>query len=93
MISKNAMINGHRTSLRLEQSLWDAVDDICRREDLTVHQFFTLIDNQRQGNSRTSAVRSFVVDYIRALVPKNGAQRKDTALLILSEKKSDRHVA
>ena len=93
MICKNVKINGHRTSLRLEQSILDAVDDICRREDITVHQLFTLIDNRRQGNNRTSAVRSFVVDYLRALVPKNGAQRKDTALSILSDKTSGRHAA
>ncbi len=93
MICKNVKIKGHRTSLRLEQSIWDTVDDICRREDITVHQLFTLIDNRRQGNNRTSAVRSFVVGYLRALVPKNGAQRKDTALSILSDKTSGRHAA
>ncbi len=93
MIIKNVRINGHRTSLRLEQAIWDVVDDICRREDITVHQLFTLIDYRRQGNSRTSAVRSFVVDYLRALVPKNGAQRKDTALSILSDKTSGHHAA
>ena len=93
MISKNVTINGRRTSLRLEQVIWDAVDDICQLEDLTVHQLFTMIDYHRYGDSRTSAVRSFVVGYLRALVPKNGAQRKDTALSILSDKTSGRHAA
>ncbi len=93
MICKNVKIKGHRTSLRLEQVIWDAVDDISRREDLTVHQLLTLIDNRRQGNTRTSAVRSFVVGYLRALVPKNGPQRKDTALSILSDKTSGHHAA
>ena len=93
MIIKNVKIKGHRTSLRLEQVIWDAVDDICRREDLTVHQLFTLIDNRRQGNSRTSAVRSFVVGYLRALAPMKGAQQKGTAFSILSDKTSGRHAA
>ncbi len=93
MICKNVKIKGHRTSLRLEQVIWDAVDDICRREDLTVHQLLTLIDNRRQGNSRTSAVRSFVVGYLLNLVPKNGVLRKDTAVSILSYKTSVRPTA
>ncbi|MDA0305830.1 MAG: ribbon-helix-helix domain-containing protein [Proteobacteria bacterium] len=93
MISKNVMINGQRTSLRLEQEIWGAVDDTCQREDLTVHQLFTLIDAHRHGVSRTSAVRSFVVGYLRALAPMNGTQRKGSALSILSEKISGRHMA
>ena len=93
MITKNVKIKGHRTSLRLEQAIWDAVDDICRREDITVHQLFTLIDNRRQGNNRTSAVRCFVVDYLLNFVPKNGVLRKDTAFSILSDKTSVRLTA
>ncbi len=93
MICKNATINGHRTSLRLEQVIWDTVDDICLREGLTVHQLFTWIDNHRYGDSRTSAVRSFVVDYLRVLAPMNGDQQQGIALSILSKKISDPHAA
>ncbi|NQU59064.1 MAG: ribbon-helix-helix domain-containing protein [Rhodospirillales bacterium] len=93
MISKNVTINGRRTSLRLEEEIWNAVDDTCQREGLSVHQLFTLIDTHRHGVSRTSAVRSFIVGYLRALAPMNGTQRKGIALSILSEKISGRHAA
>jgi|TARA_Y100000294_G_scaffold166739_1_gene175322 predicted DNA-binding ribbon-helix-helix protein len=93
MINKNVTINGHRTSIRLEQIIWDTVDDICRSEDLTVNQLFTLIDNHRHDVSRKSAVRSFVVDYLRAMTSLNGAQRKDRALSMHSEKPASHQAA
>ena len=91
--SKNVTINGHRTSIRLEQTIWDALDEICQREGLTVHQLCALIEDHRQGSSRTSAVRTFVVSYLRALVSENSLQRKKIIPSILSEKISDLHAA
>ena len=35
--SMNIMVGGHRTSMRLEPSMWDALEDIARREGLTAH--------------------------------------------------------
>ena len=86
LLCKNVTINGHRTSLRLEQTIWDAFNEICQREGLTVHQLFALIENHRQGSSRTSAVRTFIVNYLRAQVSKNNLHRKVNLSLILSEK-------
>lgn len=90
MISKNVTINGRRTSLRLEESIWATVDDICQREGLTIHQLFTLIENRRQGTSRTSAVRTFIVGYLRAMASENGPHRKGIVSSILSEELSGR---
>ena len=86
LLCKNVTINGHRTSLRLEQTFWDSFNEICQREELTVHQLFALIENHRQVSSRTSAVRTFIVNYLRAQVSKNNLHRKVNLSLILSEK-------
>jgi len=65
LISKNVTINGRRTSLRLEGDIWEALGEICSRENLTVHQLCTVIDQRCYGSSRTSAIRAFIVTYFR----------------------------
>ncbi len=83
LISRNVTINGHRTSLRLEQALWDAVGDICDKEGLTLHELITLIDHRRNKISRTSAVRTFIVTYLLALATEKSRLRKGTVSSIL----------
>lgn len=65
LISRNVTVDGRRTSLRLERASWLALEDICKFENLTLHVLCSMIEKQRQGSSRTSAVRAFVVSYFR----------------------------
>ena len=90
LISKNVTINGRRTSLRLEQTSWEAMGDICKCEGLTLHDLCSLIENHRNGASRTSAVRAFIVTYYRNLAAESGSLQKGTAAAILPELASRR---
>ena len=66
LVSGNVTIAGHRTSLRLEPEMWDALKDVCTRERLSIHEVCTRIDARRQdGTSLTAAVRTFMVTYYR----------------------------
>ena len=85
LISKNVTINGRRTSLRLEQASWEAIADICECEGLTLHELCPLIEGRRDGASRTSTVRAFIVTYFRTVVAEYGALRRGTASSILPE--------
>ncbi len=85
LVSKNVTINGRRTSLRLERASWEALDDICKCEKLTMHELCTLIDNSRHGSSRTSAVRAFIVIYFRTLTREHGALPEGTASVVLPQ--------
>ena len=84
--SGNVTINGHRTSLRLEEEFWDGLSDICEREGLSVHELCSQIDLHRHGSSRTSAVRAFIVTYFRAAAGNSGAGRSHRARTGLIEK-------
>ena len=90
LISKNVTINGRRTSLRLEQASWEGLNDICQCEGLTLHELCSLIETRRQGASRTSAVRAFIITYFRTVVAEYGALQKGTASIILPELASRR---
>lgn len=65
LISKNVTIRGRRTSLRLEEEIWEALRDICRHESVNIHELCTMIEERRGQSSRTSTVRAFVVTYLR----------------------------
>jgi predicted DNA-binding ribbon-helix-helix protein len=62
---KNITINGRRTGIRIEPEMWDALEEICRRENTTPHQFATKIAKRTKGNL-TSALRVAVLQYFRS---------------------------
>lgn len=64
--SRNLVTSQGRTSIRLEDSLWTAFDEICRQVGMNKREFSLLVDHNRpDGVSFTSAIRIFVVDYLR----------------------------
>ncbi|WP_245636752.1 ribbon-helix-helix domain-containing protein [Azospirillum thiophilum] len=86
--SQNIMIGGHRTSMRLEPSMWDALEDIGRRECLTVNRLCTQIKERIEEQARrrgitpeetdvtlTSAVRVFIAAYYRRACTEDGHMR------------------
>ncbi|TCS63510.1 ribbon-helix-helix domain-containing protein [Varunaivibrio sulfuroxidans] len=70
--NRNVTIDGRRTSLRLEEDVWDAFEEICDRENLSVHELCTLIDHNRYNSSRTAAVRAFILSYFRNAATDSG---------------------
>tara|TARA_B100000315_G_scaffold186829_1_gene176355 strand:- start:6962 stop:7255 length:294 start_codon:yes stop_codon:yes gene_type:complete len=69
-VRKNVTIHGHRTSMSLEKAIWSGLEEICEREDVTFNQLCSLIDRSRVTTSRTSAVRTFIVNYYRYIADK-----------------------
>ena len=63
LVTRNVVVKGHRTSLRLEAELWDALFEICAREKKILNQLCTMIDAQRDTATLTSAVRTYIVRY------------------------------
>jgi predicted DNA-binding ribbon-helix-helix protein len=52
--------------------MWDALAEICRREDMSLHEICTLIDARRQASSLTAAIRVFALTYFRAAATEDG---------------------
>ncbi len=67
MITRNVVVNGKRTTIRLEMAVWDAFDEMCAREGLSRHELCTRIENARRGANRAQAVRATVVNYYRVV--------------------------
>lgn len=86
--SMNIMLDGHRTSMRLEPSIWTALEEIAGRERMTINDVCSRIknrldeQNRRKGTATdssdvtlTSAVRTFIVSYFRNAQTEDGHLR------------------
>ena len=73
LVSRNIMIDGHRTSVRLEPEMWDGLREICRRERISLHQVCTSVAQKKEDEtSLTAAIRVYVMFYYRMAATEDG---------------------
>jgi len=82
IIKRSVVINGHKTSVSLEQPFWNIVREIAQAEQKTVSALLRQIDEARSHANLSSAVRIFVLEHVRAelaarLRPMTGASSPD----------------
>jgi acyl-CoA thioester hydrolase len=65
---RSVVVAGHRTSVSLERVFWESLREIARAQDKTVNQLIGEIDQGRGGNL-SSAIRVFVLNWLRAHPP------------------------
>jgi len=74
--SRNLVVDGRRTSMRLEDTMWDALLEIATRESLCVGDLCTSISRVNAGTlNLTSAVRTFIAAYFRESATEEGHLR------------------
>jgi predicted DNA-binding ribbon-helix-helix protein len=61
------VVNGHITSISLEDQFWTALKEIATSRDKTVSELVSIIDAGRHSSNLSSAVRLFILDYYRRL--------------------------
>lgn len=68
---RSITIAGHRTSISLEPSFWDALNDIARAQGKSVNEIVRKIDAAR-GNapadklSLSAAIRVYLIEHFRS---------------------------
>jgi predicted DNA-binding ribbon-helix-helix protein len=73
LISRNVSVSGRRTSIRLEPEMWQAFQDIARREACSVHMICTLVEKRKRANTTlTAGIRVFIMLYFRAAATDEG---------------------
>lgn len=70
LVCKNVIVNGRRTSMRLDRETWTSLTDICLREKITIHELCSKIDSEREKSGLSSATRLFVLTYFRYILSK-----------------------
>lgn len=74
MQTRNIVIARRRTTVRLETAVWNALDEICLKEDISRHELCTMIDEARGLANRAQAVCAAVINYFR--LPKGHSSPK-----------------
>jgi|SRR5580704_9319110 predicted DNA-binding ribbon-helix-helix protein len=63
---RNVVVAGHRTSVRLEPVMWDALRDIARGREMPVNDLVTEIAQNLDAPGLTAAIRVYIVDFYRS---------------------------
>src|ERR1700761_8773548 len=72
LINRNVIAERGRTSMRLEPELWDALTEICEREDQDMSTLVRKVEAAGHTGGRTSAIRVFILNYYRAAATEHG---------------------
>ena len=65
VISRSININGHKTSISLEEAFWSALKDIAHERGETLSHLVGSIDAKHEFANLSSAIRLFVLEYYR----------------------------
>lgn len=72
LVNRNVVAGRGRTSMRLEPELWEALYEICQREQIPVGEIVRQVEARGAAGGRTSAVRVFVMQYFRLAATEQG---------------------
>ncbi len=72
LVNRNVVAGTGRTSMRLEPELWEALGEVCQREERDLHSLIMQVDALRCAGGRTSAVRVFLLQYFRSAATEAG---------------------
>ena len=64
-IDRTLTISGRPRSVRLEPSVWQALDEVCQRQQQTPDEVVTAIDRQRGQTGLVTAIRSSLTRYFK----------------------------
>jgi len=65
IVKRSIVIDGHKTSVSLEDAFWTTLKDIAHAESVAVSKIVADIDKNRKLGNLSSAVRLFVLDRTR----------------------------
>ena len=68
---RNIRIHGRRTSIRLDDHMWDALNEIANLEKCTVHDICANVHDKKEDSfGFTAALRVFLLHYYRTITLK-----------------------
>ena len=70
VLKRSIVLDGHKTSVSLEDAFWDGLKEIGRKRLLTLSDLIGSIDAERQQGNLSSALRLYVLEFYRRQVRK-----------------------
>ena len=65
VVKRSVHINGHKTSVSLEDAFWSGLKEIADAQGTTLSAMVAEIDKKREQSNLSSAIRLFVLDQVR----------------------------
>jgi predicted DNA-binding ribbon-helix-helix protein len=72
VVKRSIVLNGHKTSISLEEEFWAALKIIAAEQQLTLSEVVASVDERRLSGNLSSAVRLFVLSCYRAAAHRVG---------------------
>ena len=66
-MKRNVRVGDRRTTIVLEAYVWDCIDSMLQRENVTLDAFCNMIEGVRRSSSMASSARLIVLAYFRLL--------------------------
>ena len=66
VVKRSIIIDGHKTSVSLENAFWADLKSIAQTQRTTLSELVAKIDQTREGNL-SSAIRLFVLHHLRSV--------------------------
>jgi predicted DNA-binding ribbon-helix-helix protein len=66
VVKRSIKIDGHKTSVSLEDAFWKHLKEIAHRHQSTLSKLIAQIDETRQQGNLSSAIRLFVLEHVSA---------------------------
>ncbi|MBO7333129.1 MAG: ribbon-helix-helix domain-containing protein [Alphaproteobacteria bacterium] len=68
LLCKNVVVNGRRTSMRLEKEVWNALSESCKEQNISLNTLCSLIEKTKHKGSLSSAMPVYAFNYYRQLL-------------------------
>ena len=65
VIKRSILINGHKTSVSLENEFWRGLHDVARSKNVPAAKLVEQIDRDRDNVNLSSAIRVFVFNQLK----------------------------
>jgi predicted DNA-binding ribbon-helix-helix protein len=65
VVKRSVMVNGHKTSVSLEEGFWTGMKEIAAGRSMTLSELVAEIDKNRKQGNLSSALRLYVLEFYR----------------------------
>jgi len=79
VVKRSIVIDGHKTSVSLEDAFWSGLKEIASDRNLTLSKLVGAIESARVTGNLSSALRLFVLDHYRTLISSVVGSRNSVA--------------
>jgi predicted DNA-binding ribbon-helix-helix protein len=70
VVKRSIVVEGHKTSVSLEDEFWNALKEIASERRETLSEVVSHIDGDRTHGNLSSSIRLFVLQHYRSRLPK-----------------------